>query len=100
MPHPPNLAYHNVCHDALQPRCHCLMCQKLLRSDGGCHLTPAIDCREGRVLQADGKDPEEGLYVVGWAKRGPTGIIGEDNVASTSCLQIIAMALIETQIWA
>lgn len=22
-------------------------------------------------------DPDPGLYVVGWAKRGPTGIIGE-----------------------
>ena len=36
-------------------------------------------CREGRVLQETGKDAETGLYVVGWAKRGPTGIIGETN---------------------
>jgi NADPH-dependent glutamate synthase beta subunit-like oxidoreductase len=62
-----------------------------------CQLTPAIYCREGRVLQADGKDPEEGLYVVGWAKRGPTGIIGEGNVASMFCLQIMAMALLGTK---
>ena len=60
-------------------------------------MTPAIDCREGRVLQADGKDPEEGLYVVGWAKRGPTGIIGGDSVALMFCLQITAMALIGTK---
>ncbi len=36
-----------------------------------------VKCREGRVLQANGQDPEPGLYVVGWAKRGPTGIIGQ-----------------------
>ncbi|CAL8471382.1 g10924 [Coccomyxa elongata] len=35
--------------------------------------------RAGRVLQADGSiDPR--LYVVGWAKRGPTGIIGTNLV--------------------
>ena len=33
-------------------------------------------CRQGRVLQANGQEPELGVYVVGWAKRGPTGIIG------------------------
>ena len=60
-------------------------------------IDTAIYCREGRVLQADGKDPEEGLYVVGWAKRGPTGIIGEGNVASMFCLQIMAMALLGTK---
>ncbi|EIE19717.1 nucleotide-binding domain-containing protein [Coccomyxa subellipsoidea C-169] len=35
--------------------------------------------RAGRALQADGS-PDPGLYVVGWAKRGPTGIIGTNLV--------------------
>jgi ferredoxin--NADP+ reductase len=35
--------------------------------------------REGRTTAADGA-PVPGLYAVGWAKRGPTGLIG-DNVA-------------------
>lgn len=34
-------------------------------------------CREGRVLRQDGEALEHALYVVGWAKRGPTGIIGK-----------------------
>lgn len=33
-------------------------------------------CRKGRILKGDGQATEQGLYVVGWAKRGPTGIIG------------------------
>ncbi len=37
-------------------------------------------CRAGRALQADGS-PDPGLYVVGWAKRGPTGIIGEKQTS-------------------
>ncbi len=45
----------------------------MAQSRGTCSLT----CREGRVLQENGEDAETGLYVVGWAKRGPTGIIGE-----------------------
>ena len=45
----------------------------MAQSRGICSLT----CREGRVLQENGEDAETGLYVVGWAKRGPTGIIGE-----------------------
>ena len=32
--------------------------------------------REGRVLTAQGGEPDPGLYVCGWAKRGPSGIIG------------------------
>ncbi|CAI7872372.1 unnamed protein product, partial [Closterium sp. NIES-53] len=40
----------------------------------------------GRVLQASGSEPvsearyEPGLYVVGWLKRGPTGIIGTNLI--------------------
>ena len=52
-----------------------------------CRLRPALGsdgplrtwlrCRQGRVLQQGSMDAaEQGLYVVGWAKRGPTGIIG------------------------
>lgn len=42
-------------------------------------------CRAGRVLQPDGSiDP--GLYVVGWAKRGPTGIIGKPSPHNNAIL--------------
>ncbi|MGL4650860.1 MAG: FAD-dependent oxidoreductase [Caldilineaceae bacterium] len=33
---------------------------------------------DGRVVDTDGK-PIPGLYVVGWAKRGPTGVIGTNK---------------------
>jgi ferredoxin--NADP+ reductase len=46
-----------------------------------------IPNREGRVL--DGEAPIPGLYVAGWIKRGPTGIIGtnkKDAVQTIACL--------------
>jgi len=38
----------------------------------------AIKNEEGRVLDGSGK-PIEGLYCVGWAKRGPSGVIGTNK---------------------
>lgn len=46
--------------------------------------------REGRVAQADG-NAMAGLYVAGWAKRGPSGIIGTNRV----CARDTARALLE-----
>lgn len=46
-----------------------------------------IPNREGRVV--DGDSPVPGLYVAGWIKRGPTGIIGtnkKDAVQTIACL--------------
>ena len=46
-----------------------------------------IPNREGRVL--DGDTPVPGVYVAGWIKRGPTGIIGtnkKDAVQTVACL--------------
>jgi len=43
--------------------------------------------RDGRVLEAD--RPMPGLYVTGWIKRGPSGIIGTnraDSVATVAAL--------------
>jgi len=45
-------------------------------------------CRAGRVLQENGRDIDEGLYVVGWAKRGPTGIIGETSQIQIEMLHL------------
>ncbi|CAI5996164.1 unnamed protein product [Closterium sp. NIES-65] len=50
----------------------------------------------GRVLQASGTDPasearyEPGLYVVGWLKRGPTGIIGTNLIDAEETVSSIA----------
>ncbi len=46
-----------------------------------------IPNRDGRVV--DGDDPVRGLYVAGWIKRGPSGIIGtnkKDAVQTVACL--------------
>ena len=46
-----------------------------------------IPNREGRVLGGD--SPLPGVYVAGWIKRGPTGIIGtnkKDAVQTIACL--------------
>jgi ferredoxin--NADP+ reductase len=38
-----------------------------------------IPNREGRVIDAETRHPVAGEYVVGWAKRGPTGVIGTNK---------------------
>jgi ferredoxin--NADP+ reductase len=46
-----------------------------------------IPNRDGRVL--DGDRPVRGVYVAGWIKRGPSGIIGtnkKDAVQTVACL--------------
>ncbi len=38
-----------------------------------------IHNENGRILAADGQTPIPGLYVAGWIKRGPTGVIGTNK---------------------
>ena len=47
---------------------------------GGCIGISPLACRQGRVLRGveDSTAVAEGLYVCGWVKRGPSGIIGTD----------------------
>jgi ferredoxin--NADP+ reductase len=43
----------------------------------------------GRVLESDTKQPVTGLYVAGWIKRGPTGVIGTnkpDAAETVTCM--------------
>jgi ferredoxin--NADP+ reductase len=43
----------------------------------------------GRVLGPDGREPLPGIYVAGWIKRGPTGVIGtnkSDAVETVTCM--------------
>jgi ferredoxin--NADP+ reductase len=42
----------------------------------------------GRVLDADGR-PIPGLYVAGWIKRGPTGVIGTNKKDATETVDIL-----------
>ncbi|MGE3172609.1 MAG: NADP oxidoreductase [Planctomycetota bacterium] len=43
--------------------------------------------RDGRVLRAAGGDVLPGHYVVGWAKRGPTGLVGTNSPDSKATVQ-------------
>ncbi len=54
-----------------------------------------IPNQEGRVFSADFKTPRLGEYVVGWAKRGPSGLIGTnraDSVATVKAMLEDALA--------
>ncbi len=44
----------------------------------------------GRVLDAPGGRPRPGEYVVGWAKRGPTGLIGTNRADSIETVRMMA----------
>lgn len=47
--------------------------------------------RRGRVLDPDGDEPVPGVYVTGWAKRGPSGVIGTNR----SCAAETVDSLVE-----
>ena len=48
-----------------------------------------FDARRGTVVSRDGR-VEPGLYVVGWAKRGPTGVIGTNKPDGAAVARQIA----------
>ncbi len=43
---------------------------------------------KGRVL-GDGGKPRQGEYVVGWAKRGPTGLVGTNRACSVATVDLM-----------
>lgn len=49
--------------------------------------------RDGRVLQAPGGDTRRGHYVVGWAKRGPTGLVGTNSPDSKATVELLVADL-------
>jgi ferredoxin--NADP+ reductase len=57
-----------------------------------------IPNREGRVLESPTGDPVPGLYVVGWAKRGPTGLIGTNSPDSRATIQALVEDALENRI--
>ncbi len=50
--------------------------------------TPGISYQNGKVVNSDGRVGEN-LYVVGWAKRGPTGVIGTNKSDSTEVMKLL-----------
>ncbi len=49
----------------------------------------------GRVLHSPGGDPVPMQYVVGWAKRGPTGLIGTNSADSKATVEAMKSDLAE-----
>ena len=59
------------------------------------YQTQAIDgvpYENGKVVNTDGR-VKENLYVVGWAKRGPTGVIGTNKSDSAAVMELLVKDL-------
>jgi ferredoxin--NADP+ reductase len=51
-----------------------------------------IPYQAGKVANTDGR-VSESLYVVGWAKRGPSGVIGTNKSDASEVMKLLAEAL-------
>jgi len=52
-----------------------------------------LDYENGRVKNTDGRVIGTNMYVVGWAKRGPSGVIGTNKSDSTEVMQLLIQDL-------
>ena len=55
---------------------------------------PGIEIEDGKVKNSDGF-VSDNVYVVGWAKRGPSGVIGTNKSDSAEVMQILVNRLSE-----
>jgi ferredoxin--NADP+ reductase len=53
---------------------------------------PGIPYQAGKVVNTDGR-VSENLYVVGWAKRGPSGVIGTNKSDASDVMKLLAEEL-------
>ena len=53
---------------------------------------PGIPFENGKVVNVDGR-VKGNMYVVGWAKRGPSGVIGTNKSDATSVIEILGKDL-------
>ena len=59
-----------------------------------------IPNQQGRVLrEQDGDESLPGLYVVGWIKRGPSGVIGTNKPDSVETVMMLLEDLASGQLW-
>jgi ferredoxin/flavodoxin---NADP+ reductase len=56
-----------------------------------------IPYKDGKVVNIDGR-VEENLYVVGWAKRGPSGVIGTNKSDSSDVMKLLVEDLKEPKL--
>lgn len=54
-----------------------------------CEATGTIPNLDGRVLDRQDGSPVPGLYVTGWAKRGPTGLIGTNKSCANETVALM-----------
>ena len=54
-----------------------------------------IPYENGRVLNMDGKIKDSNMYVVGWAKRGPSGVIGTNKSDAAEVVKLLISELKE-----
>ena len=52
-----------------------------------------LEYESGRVKNTDGRIAGTNMYVVGWAKRGPSGVIGTNTSDSTDVMQLLIQDL-------
>ncbi len=50
---------------------------------------PGLNYENGRVKNQDGRIENTNTYVVGWAKRGPSGVIGTNKSDSTDVMKLL-----------
>jgi ferredoxin--NADP+ reductase len=55
-----------------------------------------IPYEKGKVLNTDGR-VSENVYVVGWAKRGPSGVIGTNKSDAADVMNLLVAALKESK---
>jgi ferredoxin--NADP+ reductase len=51
-----------------------------------------VPYESGKVVNADGR-VQDNLYVVGWAKRGPSGVIGTNKSDAASVIELLVSDL-------
>ncbi len=59
-------------------------------------LSVELDIDKGRIKNQDGLI-KDNLYVVGWAKRGPSGVIGTNKSDSTEVMKLLAEKLVKAK---
>ena len=56
------------------------------------HPLPGVPYENGKVINTDGV-VDDGLYVVGWAKRGPSGVIGTNKSDAADVINLLVSHL-------
>jgi ferredoxin--NADP+ reductase len=56
------------------------------------HPLPGVPYENGKVINTDGV-VDDGLYVVGWAKRGPSGVIGTNKSDAADVMNLLVSHL-------